>query len=201
MEAWSRRDPEDQSVGLSDPEARVGRGRRSQYYLGYKTHYGCEWSSELPSAYRVRPANENEKQHFQPLASQAKRRFPNARRHVADSQYSSQRLRRFVMQDLKGMPVMPKRSDERHGPEDFWVDKKFRCHGNPGLCRLYRRRSACERMNSRAERLVGRNTLRGLRKVEVYVGLALTLMVLIAACSYRHGKPQLARSIEYYASH
>jgi len=56
-------------------------------------------------------------------------------------------------------------------------------------------------MNSRAERLVGRNTLRGLGRVGGYVGVALTLMLLIAAASYRNGKPELARSIEYYASH
>ena len=120
---------------------------------------------------------------------------------MADSQYSSETLRRFVREDLKGRPVIAKRSDERHGEEDIWVDKAFRCHGNQELCRLYRRRTACERMNSRAERLVGRNTLRGLNKVKAYTGIALALMLLIAVASYRLGKPWLARSIEYYASH
>lgn len=55
--------------------------------------------------------------------------------------------------------------------------------------------------NSRAERLIGRNTLRGLARVGGYVGVALTLMLLIAAASYRRGRPELARSIEYYESH
>ncbi len=32
-------------------------------------------------------------------------------------------------------------------------------------------------------------------------GVALTLMLLIAAASYRRGRPELARSIEHYASH
>ena len=120
---------------------------------------------------------------------------------MADSQYSSETLRRFARETLKGKPVMAKRSDERHGEEDIWVDKAFRCHGNPELCRLYRRRTACERMNSSAERLVGRNSLRGLSNVKAYVGIALALTLLIAAASYRLGKPWLARSIEYYASH
>jgi hypothetical protein len=57
------------------------------------------------------------------------------------------------------------------------------------------------RLDSRAERLIGRNTLRGLSKVRGYVGVALTLMLLVAAASYRQGKPEVARSIEYYASH
>ncbi len=37
------------------------------------------------------------------------------------------------------------------------------------------------RLDSRAERLIGRNTLRGLSKVRGYVGVALTLMLLVAA--------------------
>ena len=103
--------------------------------------------------------------------------------------------------ELKGKPVIAKRENERRGKEDFYVDKLFRSHGNPVMCKLYKRRTACERMNSRAERLIGRNTLRGVKKVKAYVGIALTLMLMIAAASYRNGKPQLARSIEYYASH
>lgn len=155
----------------------------------------------MPTAYLVAPANENEKKHFEEVASKARERFPNAKWHVADSQYSSKRLRRVIEEDLKGRPVIPKRRDEKRGDGDFYVDKTFRCRGDAMMCRLYRRRTASERMNSRAERLIGRNTLRGLARVGGYVGVALTLMLLIAAASYRRGRPKLARSIEYYASH
>ena len=155
----------------------------------------------MPTAYLVRPANEDEKRHFKKVASEAKERFRNARWHVADSQYSDEGLRRFVEEELKGRPVIAKRSNERIGGEDFYTDKAFRCHGDQEMCRLYRRRTACERMNSRAERLVGRNTLRGLGKVRAYAGIALTLMLLIATASYRLGKPRLARSVEHYASY
>ena len=54
---------------------------------------------------------------------------------------------------------------------------------------------------NRIERLMGRNTLRGLGRVRGYVGVALTLLLLVAAASYRRGRPELARSIEYYANH
>jgi len=84
---------------------------------------------------------------------------------------------------------------------DFYVDKTSRCRGNRRMCGLYGRRTASERMNSRAERLIGRNTLRGLARVGGYVEVALTLMLLIAAASYRQGRPEHARSIEHYASH
>ncbi|MCJ7572911.1 transposase [Candidatus Bathyarchaeota archaeon] len=201
VEAWSRRDPENPSIGLSDPEARVGRGRRRAFFLGYKTHCGGDWNSEMPTAYLVRPANENEKRHFKDVASKVKERFPNARWHVADNQYSSKRLRKYIEEELKGRPVIPKRRDEKRGAGDFYVDRSFRCRGNRRMCGLYGRRTASERVNSRAERLVGRNTLRGVGRVGGYVGVALTLMLLVTAASYRRGRPELARSIEYYASH
>jgi hypothetical protein len=199
VEAWSRRDPKNQSVGLSDSDARVGRGKKRRFFLGYKVHYACDWNSEFPTAYTLRPANENEKPHFKALASAAKGRFRNAEWHIADTQYTSRELRRFVEEDLRGAPVIPKRSNERIGEGDFYVDRAFRSHGNPMLCKLYRRRTACERMNSRAERLVGTNTLRGLGKVKAYTGMALVLILLIGVSSQKRGKPWLARSIEYYA--
>jgi hypothetical protein len=201
IKAWSRRDPKNPCTGLSDKDARVGKGKRREYYLGYKAHCGGDWNSELPVAYVVASANENEKRHFKAVASKVKQRFPHARWHVGDSQYSSGEVRRFIAEDLRGTPVIPKMKNEKRGLGDFYVDKAFRCRGDAGLCRLYRRRSACERMNSRAERLIGRNTLRGLARVRGYVGVALALMLLIAAASYRRGRSELSRSIEYYASH
>ena len=50
------------------------------------------------------------------------------------------------------------------------MNRSLRSHRDAGMCRLYRRRSASKRMNSRAERLVGRNTLRGLGRVRGVVG-------------------------------
>jgi len=54
--------------------------------------------------------------------------FPNAKWHVTHSQYSNEMPRRFVRMKLKGKPVIAKR-----GKEDFYVDKLFRCHGNPEM--------------------------------------------------------------------
>jgi len=95
----------------------------------------------------VAPATENEKKHFKEVASKARERFPNAKWHVADNQYSSKRLRWFIEEELKGRPVIPKRRDERRGAGDFYVDKTFRCRGDRGMCGLYGRRTASERMN------------------------------------------------------
>ena len=86
------------------------------------------------------------------------------------------------------------------GTGGFCVNRTIMCHGTRE-CAGYGRRKASERMNSRAERIVGRNPLRGLNKVGGSVGMALTLMFLIVIASHRWSRPELARSIECYASH
>jgi len=62
IKAWSRRDPADDSHGLSDPEARVGRDGKT-YDLGYKAHVAVDVESDMPVAAVVASANENEKRH------------------------------------------------------------------------------------------------------------------------------------------
>ncbi len=62
VKAWSIRDPESNKVGLSDPDARVGRNGRG-YDLGYKLHTSVEPKRILPLASLLAPANENEKRH------------------------------------------------------------------------------------------------------------------------------------------
>ena len=44
IEAWSRRDPQNPITGLSDPEARVGRGKKGAFFLCYKGHCGGDWN-------------------------------------------------------------------------------------------------------------------------------------------------------------
>jgi transposase len=56
----------DNASGRSDPDARVGRGRRG-FILGYRVHTACCADSELPIAFTVAPCNENDKVYFEPL--------------------------------------------------------------------------------------------------------------------------------------
>ena len=109
IKAWSRRDPQNPSTGLSDPEGRVGRGKRVEYFLGYKCHCGGDWNSEMPVFYVVATAYKNEKRHFKAVASEARERISNARWHVGDPQYSSGEVRRYIVEDLRGTSVIPKR--------------------------------------------------------------------------------------------
>jgi len=55
INAWNRRDPGNPSIGLPDPEARVGRGKRGRYLLGYKAPNILNQQSFIPliSLYKI----------------------------------------------------------------------------------------------------------------------------------------------------
>jgi len=180
VKAWSRRDPKNPSTGLSDKEARVGRGKRGEYYLGYKGHCGGDWNSENPVAYVVASANENEKRHFKKVASEARERFRNARWHVGDSQYSSEKVRGLI-EEHGAEPVIPYMSNHRRGEPVLRVDRFFRTSGSAVERRIYGvGRASVERVNSRLE-LVGLDCLklRGLRKAVVHVLLCMITVLLL----------------------
>jgi len=68
VDAYSQR-ALDNRTGKSDPEARVGRGKRG-FILGYRVHAACCVESVMPLAFTVAPCNENDKVHFKPLLQQ-----------------------------------------------------------------------------------------------------------------------------------
>jgi len=59
LKAWSSRDPKDNTRGLGDPEARVGREPEG-YYLGYRSLLLIDMEG-LPLGHEEAPANVNEK--------------------------------------------------------------------------------------------------------------------------------------------
>jgi len=59
LKAWSSRDPKDNTRGLGDPEARVGRGPEG-FYLGYRSLFQLDMEG-LPLGHAEDPANVNEK--------------------------------------------------------------------------------------------------------------------------------------------
>ena len=87
-------------------------------------------ASELPLAFTVAPANENEKKHAPKILEKAvEATHGKAKVFVADSQYSSQRLRRKM--SSRGVePVIPYPAKQRPKEAEFLrVDKRFRTHG------------------------------------------------------------------------
>jgi len=64
----------------------------------------CDGEAEMPLAFRVAPANENEKRYAIPLLREAAGRV-KARVVVCDKQYSSRKIRKFIV-DLGAEPVI-----------------------------------------------------------------------------------------------
>ncbi len=142
IKAWSTRDPIDNQIGYSDPEARVGRTGRS-YALGYKLHLPIDSKTMLPLSCLFATANDNEKKHSLNLLERAKRVLTNSgsklRSLIADSQYSDGKIRTAV--DRAVIPYPP---NQKPGDRNVLrVDKKFRTYGPE-----YHKRPPIEAVNS-----------------------------------------------------
>jgi len=196
LEARCRRDPTDPSRGWLDKEAKLGRGARG-LIMGYKVHLACDGEEDMPLAFKVAPANENEKRHAIPLLSEAVEKV-RAEAVVCDKQYSSGKIREFVGA-LGAEQVIPYPANQLKGVKGVLrVDRKFRVHGPEKLRRLYRLRSSVERVNSRLKALLGKVTFKGLKAAAIQVSYAVLGMLFVAWTAIKTGKPEKARSITYY---
>ena len=193
INAWSRRDMEDDSHGYSDPESRVGRDGKT-YDLGYKAHLAVDADSDMPVAVVVASANENEKKHTEELLEKASRVVDGFGVVVADSQYSSRRVRDCVS-EFGAESVIPFPSNHRRGESVLRVDRFFRVSGQEEERRVYGVGRACvERVNSRLE-FVGLDCLklRGLGNVMVHVLLCIIVVLVVAVAAIRLDRPWKAR--------
>jgi transposase len=201
VKAYSKRDPHDNSRGKSDPEARVGRNGKT-YELGYKLHVATDAKSELPIAVIAASANENEKKH----APRLFRRAWKATEHrmktlVADSQYSSRKLReQLSAYGVKAVIPYPA-NQTRNDPDALRVDRHFSTHGPIVEKQIYKQRSATERVNSRQKEhlCLERHRARGLERVTTHGLLCMIAMLLNALVAFRLNRPERARSITMLA--
>jgi len=86
LKAWSSRDPKDNTRGLGDPEARLGRGPEG-FYLGYRSLLLVDMEG-LPLGHVEAPANVNEKELVEPLLNEALGKDFEVELVAADSQDS-----------------------------------------------------------------------------------------------------------------
>jgi transposase len=198
IKAWSIRDPRDGRRGYSDPDARVGRHDRG-YDLGYKLHVSLEPGRIIPLSSVMAPANENEKRHGPTLVERVKRILRRAgarlRSLVADSQYSSGRMRGLVDE-----AVIPYMSNQRRGEPVLRVDRRFRTHGPEEERAGYRKRPAVEAAYAFLKTQYGMtvNKVRGLGRVAVYALYSLLCHVLTREAAENMGRPEKAVSPTFF---
>ena len=196
IKAYSKRDPKNNLVGYSDSEAGLRKEGRN-VTLGYGVHLAADTKSEMPLAAIVEPANTNEKKPAPTLLKETiKRRRKRRVRHViADSQYSSQAVREEVKR-LDAKPVIPYPRNQAKGRRVLRVDRRFRSHESSRLRRLYRKRSAAERVVSRLKTYFGLCQLRtrGLRNVSSHVLLCIIALLANALSAIKQGLSHKIRS-------
>ena len=198
LKAYSQRS-HDNRTGRSDPDARVGRGKRG-FILGYRVHTACCAESEMPLAFTVAPCNENDKSYFKPLLERVHGLSIRFRTVLADAQYSSRKVR-GAAEAYGAEPVIPVRRDSRL-KEALRVGKDFVVRGARRLVELFRRRMSVERLFSRAKEwlMLGSPKVRGLQQVAIHAALSLTAMLAIALTAIQHRQPGLIRSIKHFTA-
>jgi hypothetical protein len=196
IKAWSVRDPESNRVGLSDPDARVGRNGRG-FDLGYKLHTSVEPKRILPLACLVAPANQNEKRRAPSLVEMTKavlgRVDARLRCLIGDSQISSAKVRGLV-----DCAVIPYTSGQRG--DGLRVDRMFRAHGSADLVAEYRKRPAVEALFAYLRNHFGFDVVkvRSLVDVSVYALLSVLCIVLNREAAERMGRPDKALSPTFF---
>ena len=120
---------------------------------------------------------------------------------VADSQYSSRKLReQLSVNDVRA--VIPYPANQRKEEADVLrVDKYFRTHGPAEEKQAYALRGAVERVNSRQKEqlCLEKHRARGLERITTHALLCMIAMLLNAVAALRLGKPEKARSVTMLA--
>jgi len=198
IKAYSKRDSRDNRRGASDPDAMVGRDGRT-YGLGYKAHIAGDVYSDLPLAFTAAPANENEKRHGPTLVERTKmilrRAGARLRSLIADSQYSSGRMRGLVDE-----AVIPFMANQRRGEPVLRVNRKFRTHGPEEERVEYHKRPAVEAVYAFLKTQYGMavNKVRGLGSVAVYALYSVLCHVLTREAAENMGRPDKALSPTFF---
>jgi len=199
IKAWSTRDPLNNQKGYSDMEARVGRAGKT-FSLGYKLHLSIDSKTMLPLTCTFASANQNEKKHSLSMLEKTKLTLKQSatrlRRVIADSQYSSRKIREAVAQT-----VIPYPSNQKRGVKGILrVDKKFRTYGPDELKKEYHKRPSVEAVYSflKTQYSMATNKVRGLKNVACYALYSILCLILNREAAQNIGRPDKAVSPTFF---
>lgn len=201
LEAWSSRDPRDSTRGLGDPEARVGMGPEG-YYLGYRSLFLVDMEG-LPLGHVEAPANVNDKRLVEKLLEEALGEEMEVELIAGDSQFESQPLF-AVLEEKKIAHVIPWRRLRRRSipAEELTVKGRIDVEGPEWKRLVYKRlRAKVEGYIARVKARLHYHqfTWKGLENAGIHNSLTFSLVYAVAIAAHRIGKPELARSIAYFA--
>ena len=119
---------------------------------------------------------------------------------MADAQYNSAKVMETV-EEYGAEPAIPYRKTSRI-KNGIKVGRDFVVHGTKRLVKLFRKRVSIERVFSRAKEwlLLNHLRVRGLEQAFIHACLSFSAMLAVALTAVKQHKPQLIRSIKYYAT-
>ena len=199
IKAWSTRHPLDSQKGYSDDDARVGRAGKT-FDLGYKLHLSIDAKSMHPLAYVFASANQNEKKHSLTLLEKTRQILSKSktkiRSVIADSQYSSRRLREAVPKT-----VIPYPSNQKRDVKGILrVDKKFRTYGPDEIRKEYHKRPSVEAVYSflKTQYSLATNKARGLKNITCIALYSILCLILNREAAQNIGRPDKAVSPTFF---
>ena len=201
LSAWSCRDPHDTCKGLGDPEARVGRGPEG-FYLGYRSLFLVDIEG-FPLGHMEAPANRNEKELVKDLLDDALGEDIEVEIVAGDSQFESQTVF-TILEEKKITHLIPWRSlkGRVNPPEQLVVKARIDVEG-PGWKRLlYKKlRAMVESYIARVKTRLHYHqfTWKGLANASIHNSLIFMLVYAVAIAAMKIGRPDLAKSISYFA--
>jgi hypothetical protein len=201
LKAWSSRDPHDNTKGLGDPEARLGRGPEG-FYLGYRSFFLVDMEG-LPLGHVEAPANVNEKELVENLLNEVLREDMEVELAAGDSQLESQRVFQ-TLEEKKIAHIIPWRKlrGRENPPEVLTVKDRISVEGPEHKRVIYGRlRASVEGFVSTLKNHLGYDnfTWKGLENASIHTTLALCVVYAVHIAAIKMGKPDLARSIAYFA--
>ena len=184
-----------------DPEARVGMGPEG-YYLGYRSLFLVDMEG-FPLGHVEAPANVNDKKLVEKLLKEALGQDMEVELAAGDSQFESKPLF-AVLEQKKITRIIPWRRlmGRRVPAEELRVKGRIDVEGPEWKRVVYKR------LRAKVEGYIGRVkarlhyhqfTWKGLANAGIHNSLTFSLAYAVAIAAHRIGKPELERSIAYFA--
>ena len=201
LPAWSSRDPKDNTRGLGDPEARLGRGPEG-FYLGYRSLFMLDMEG-FPLGHVEASANVNEKELVEPLLDDVLGEDFEVELVAGDSQLESQRVFQTLEQRKIEHLIPWRRVKGRENPPDvLTVKDRINVEGPD------HKRVVFGRLRARVESFIStlKNhlaydnfTWKGLENASIHTSLALCVFYASSIAAMKLNRPDLAGSIAYFA--
>jgi hypothetical protein len=200
LKAWSSRNPKDNRKGFGDPEARVGMEPEG-FYLGYRSLLLIDMEGS-PLGHVEASANVNEKELVEKLLDEVLGEDFEVEVAAGDSQMESRRVFQ-TLEKRKVKHIIPWRKKGRVNPlEVLTVKDKITVEGPEHLKVIYGRlRAQAESFMSTLKNRLGYDnyTWKGLENASIHTSLAYCVVYAASIAAMKMGRPELAKSIAYFA--